>query len=92
MVIILCSIDSIDVNTQSRSFYEYCQSLWSMQISMALTEGALLIFSQFGVEKLLILQGNKPVSSVLGSRYGENVNSSYDSLHNVILPTTVSLV
>jgi len=53
IIIILCIIDSGNVNAQSTSLSESRhRSLWSLQITIILTEGASLIFLQFGVEKI----------------------------------------
>jgi len=54
IIIILCSIDSSDVNAGSTSVSEFRHgSLGSLQITITLTECALLIFLQSEVEKLL---------------------------------------
>jgi len=48
------SIDSGDVDGQSTPLSESChRSLWPLQITITLTEGALLIFLHSRVEKLL---------------------------------------
>jgi len=54
MIKILCGADLSDVNEQLAPLKESCyRSLWSLQTTITLAEGALLIFSHSRFEKLL---------------------------------------
>jgi len=53
IIIIFCSSGNVDA--QSTPLTKSCpRSLWSLQITITLTEATLLIFLQYGVEKLLV--------------------------------------
>jgi len=58
IIIILYSIDSGDVDARPTPLEESRhKSLWPLQITITLTESALLIFLQSGVGKLLAWVG-----------------------------------
>jgi len=66
MIIILSSMDSSYDDTRSSPLQEPPLSRWSLQITITLTEGALLIFFlQSGFEKLLVWPGIEPTTTTL---------------------------
>jgi len=65
----LCCIELSNVNARLTDTFIMSHSvevsLWSLQITITMTEGALLIFLQSGVEKFV---GTKPTTLDLGSQ------------------------
>jgi len=71
LIIIWCSVESGNVDARSTLLSEsHHRSLWTLQITINLTEAALLIFLQFIVKKLLVWLGFEPTTLDFISKSG----------------------